>query len=58
MIQPASRAEDVKPINIGFIGVGARGTSLMQRVLEQDQAVSIPAICDIDEKNLNRGLDS
>lgn len=39
---------------IGFIGVGGRGTYLLQLALQQD--IDVPAICDIDGEHLRRGL--
>lgn len=38
---------------IGFIGVGARGTVLLNEVLSHGD-VDVPAVCDIDQKNLDR----
>jgi predicted dehydrogenase len=52
-----ARAEADKQVSLAFIGVGARGTSLLRDLLAQNSSVKIPAICDIDEKNLNRALD-
>src|SRR5262249_31025656 len=52
----ASGAESNKPIRLGFIGVGERGTTLLREVLAH-QDVQVPAVCDINEKNLNRALD-
>src|SRR5438132_261100 len=46
-----------KPVKLAFIGVGNRGTVLLRQLLAQDPTVQIPAICDIDQKNLNRALD-
>jgi predicted dehydrogenase len=43
-------------VRMGFIGVGARGTGLLNVVL-QHKEVEIPALCDINAKNLNRALD-
>jgi predicted dehydrogenase len=52
-----SRADEpATPIRLGFIGVGERGTTLLREVLRHED-VEIPAVCDIDEKNLNRALD-
>src|SRR5688572_9198167 len=53
-VVPAFAAE--KPIRMGFIGVGARGTALLRRILLHDE-VQIPAVCDIDPKHLARALD-
>ena len=41
---------------IAFIGVGSRGTGLL-RVLLSFPEVDVPAICDIDAKNLKTALD-
>src|SRR6185437_12142536 len=46
----------LKPVSMGFIGVGSRGTTLLQQVLTHEE-VQVPAVCDIDEKNLNHALD-
>ena len=53
-VVPAFAAD--KPIKMGFIGVGARGTALLRRILLHDE-VQIPAVCDIDQNHLNRALD-
>ncbi len=45
-----------KPVSMGFIGVGSRGTTLLEQVLSHGD-VQVPAVCDIDEKNLNHALD-
>src|SRR5437667_9960677 len=54
----AARGEEEKPmkVSMGFIGVGARGTVLLRQVLTSGD-VEVPAVCDIDEGNLNRALD-
>jgi len=44
-----------REIRCGFIGVGGRGTSLLRETLKLPQ-VSVVAICDINESNLNRAL--
>ena len=51
------RAEDSPEdaVRIGVIGVGARGTGLMQIMLGLP-GVTVPAICDINEAHLNRGI--
>jgi predicted dehydrogenase len=41
------------PLRIGFVGVGARGTALMELLLKIG-GVQVPAIADIDENNLRR----
>jgi len=42
-------------IRCGFIGVGGRGTALLTETLKLPQ-VSVRAVCDINEANLNRAL--
>lgn len=42
-------------VRVGFIGVGARGTGLLQGVLVHPE-VEVPVICDIDTAALNRAL--
>jgi predicted dehydrogenase len=42
-----------KTINIGFVGTGLRGGALIQQLLKLD-GVKIPAICDINEENLQK----
>ena len=44
-----------KPARIAIIGVGGRGTGLLRIMLKMPN-VEIPAICDINERNLKRGL--
>src|SRR5688500_9082232 len=51
-----SAQEAAKKVSMGFIGVGSRGTVLLEGVLAHED-VDVPAICDIDEANLNRALD-
>src|SRR3954465_13117847 len=53
----AAEVSEKKKVSMAFIGVGNRGTALLNVLLKQDASVEIPAICDIDEKNLNRALD-
>lgn len=38
-------------LRIGIVGVGGRGTSLLQNLLRLD-GIKVPALCDIDESNL------
>ncbi len=47
--------ENVRTIRMGVIGVGARGTGLMNVALAM-KGVEVPALCDISEANLNRAL--
>ncbi len=42
-----------KTVRAGIIGVGGRGTALLKALLDVAD-VEIPALCDIDERNLNR----
>jgi predicted dehydrogenase len=42
-----------KPLRIGFVGTGGRGTGLIQELLTLD-SISIPALCDVNENNLAR----
>lgn len=55
-LTPFVRAKEPPAIRMGFIGVGARGTVLLKHVLAHAD-VQVPAICDIDQDNLNRALD-
>ncbi len=45
-----------KPVRVGVVGVGNRGTSLL-RVLLSMKGVEVPAICDIDLQHLQRAAD-
>jgi predicted dehydrogenase len=45
-----------KPVRIGFVGVGNRGTGLV-RILLDLPGVEIPAICDINEQHLQTAQD-
>jgi predicted dehydrogenase len=45
-----------KPVRVGVVGVGNRGTSLL-RVLLSMKGVEVPAICDIDLEHLQRATD-
>lgn len=49
----AAFGQGVKPVRIGMVGVGGRGTSLLRNFLDVP-GVEIPAICDINEANLQR----
>jgi predicted dehydrogenase len=48
----ASAGGDVRAARIGIIGVGARGTSLLETLLGLDH-VAIPALADIDRERLD-----
>ena len=43
----------VRPVRIGMVGVGNRGTGLV-KILMDVPGVEIPAICDINEEHLQR----
>lgn len=45
-----------RPVRIGMVGVGGRGYGLL-RILLDLEGVEIPAVCDIDSKNLARAQD-
>lgn len=53
LAKSAFTAEVVKPVRVGFIGVGGRGTYLLRLILNVP-GVEVPAICDINEAHLNR----
>ena len=42
-----------KPLRIGFVGIGNRGAAHLDICLAQKD-IEVPAICDIDETNLQR----
>ncbi|MFC1806562.1 Gfo/Idh/MocA family protein, partial [Planctomycetota bacterium] len=44
-----------KSVRVAFIGVGSRGTALLKQLLRVPGTV-VPAICDIKEAHLNRGI--
>ncbi len=41
-----------RPVRVGFIGIGSRGTSLLRTALKFP--VEVPAVCDINETALSR----
>lgn len=45
--------QDERPVGIGIVGVGNRGTSLLRTLLALP-GIEVPAICDINEANLVR----
>jgi predicted dehydrogenase len=51
-LRPASAAAE-KPVRLGMVGVGGRGTSLLEVLLGMGGVV-IPAICDINQEHLAR----
>ncbi|MEX0843242.1 MAG: Gfo/Idh/MocA family oxidoreductase, partial [Gemmatimonadota bacterium] len=42
-------------VRIGVVGVGARGTGHLRGLLARDD-VEIPAVCDVDQGNLDRAV--
>lgn len=48
--------EDAKMLRFGFIGVGARGTGLLQLTLTLE-GIEVPAVCDIAPSHLGAALD-
>ncbi|MGZ4986670.1 MAG: hypothetical protein ACXWBP_01375, partial [Limisphaerales bacterium] len=51
--QVTARSETARPVRVGFIGVGNRGSSLLHTILSIP-GVDIAAICDIDTSHLAR----
>jgi myo-inositol 2-dehydrogenase/D-chiro-inositol 1-dehydrogenase len=51
------KAQDTKPIRIGFVGVGSRGSALLAAVLKIS-GVEVAAICDLDSANRNRACEA
>jgi len=51
----APAAQPARPIRLGVIGTGGRGTYLLSMALAA--GVEVPALCDIKEPNLNRAID-
>ena len=49
----AGAAAEEKPVRLGVVGVGGRGTSLLENLLGMND-VRIPAICDINQEHLAR----
>jgi len=54
-VRPAKGAEQ-KPLRVGFIGVGGRGSHLLQNVLSCEN-VEVTVICDITPGNLKRAVE-
>jgi predicted dehydrogenase len=52
-LAPVAAAAERKPLRIGFVGTGGRGTTLL-RVALSLESVQVPALCDINEANLAR----
>ena len=49
----AAEDQDAKPMRIGLVGVGGRGSGHLRNLLRMD-GVSIPAVCDINEERTDR----
>jgi len=49
----AATPDSAKPVRLGIVGVGGRGTSLLSVLLSMN-GVEIPAICDINSEHLAR----
>jgi hypothetical protein len=52
----AGAQAELRPVRVGFIGVGSRGTSLVRSSLTIE-GVEVRAVCDINEANLARAVD-
>src|SRR5690554_6056417 len=46
-------SEPVRPVRIGFVGVGSRGMSMLKVTLSLE-GVEIPVVCDIVEEKVER----
>ena len=54
--EPATRStQHLQPVNIGFIGTGTQGQTLLQRLV-RIPGVRVVAVCDIYPPHLSRGL--
>lgn len=53
----AAKPDKNKPLRVGFIGVGGRGSSLLNNVLRIPD-VEVVVICDIDPGNRERAMDA
>ncbi len=54
--QTAFSANPNEKIRMGFIGVGGMGTGRLKQFLGHEDVVAV-AVCDVDERHLQRGLD-
>ena len=52
LLAAQGRAPLARPVRLGFVGVGSRGTSLLRTTLRFP--VEVPAVCDINEEALDR----
>ena len=55
LAESAHAQPKARPIRLGMIGVGGRGSYLLSLALQA--GVEVPAICDIKEPHLNRAID-
>ena len=55
-LSAATAAAAPKPLRIGFVGTGGRGTGLIRNLL-RIEGVELPALCDINEERLGRAQD-
>jgi len=53
--QTEAAAQESKPIRLGLIGVGGRGTYFLQMLLNEPD-IEITAVCDINKEHLDRAL--
>ena len=49
----ASESTQSRPVRLGVVGLGGRGTGLLDTLLRMD-GVEVPALCDINEQHLAR----
>ena len=52
----AAQEQGAKPIRIGVIGPGSRGTGMMQWLITQNAGVDVTAICDINKAHLDNAV--
>jgi len=48
-IRAESQSQDDRPVRVGFVGVGGRGTALLQAALKLP-GVEVAAVCDVDSQ--------
>ena len=47
LVSPGMAAEDARPVRVGFVGTGGRGTGMMRYSLGIE-GVQVPAVCDVN----------
>ena len=52
----AAQEQGAKPIRIGVIGPGGRGTGMMQWLITQNAGVDVTAICDINQAHVDNAV--